>query len=58
MSTVFSSVLNFSILGLLCRLHRLNIQAMLQVDVEKSGIRFHRAEKHIERSGTTSYVVP
>ena len=40
MSTVFSSVLNFSILGLLCRLHNLNIQAMLQVDAEKSGIRF------------------
>ena len=58
MSTVFSSVLTFSILGLLCRLHHLNIQAMLQVDAEKSGIRFHRAEKYIERSGTKSYVVP
>ena len=40
MSTVFSSVLNFNILGLLQRLHHLNIQAMLQVDAEKSGIRF------------------
>ena len=58
MSTVFSSVLNFSILGLLCRLHHLNIQAMLQVDAEKSGIRFPRAEKHIERSGTKSYAAP
>ena len=58
MSTVFSSVLNFSILGLLCRLHRLNIQAMLQVDAEKSGIRFPHEEKYIERSGTKSYVAP
>ena len=58
MSTVFSSVLNFSILGLLCRLHHLNIQAMLQVDAEKSRIRFPRAEKYIERSGTKSYVAP
>jgi len=29
MNTVFSSVLNFSILGLLRQLHRLNIQAVL-----------------------------
>ena len=58
MSTVFSSVLNFSILGLLHRLHRLNILAMLQVDAEKSGIRFPRVEKYIERSGTKSYVAP
>ena len=58
MSTVFSSVLNFSILGLLCRLHRLNIQAVLQADVEKSGIRFPCAEKHLERSGMKLYVAP
>ena len=58
MSTVFSSVLNFSILGLLRRLHRLNIQAVLQADAEKSGIRFPRAEKHLERSGMKSYVPP
>ena len=58
MTTVFSSVLNFSILGLLRRLHHLNIQAMLQSDVEKSGIRFPRAEKHLERSGMKSYIVP
>ena len=58
MSTVFSSLLNFSILGLLHRLHRLNIQAMLQADVEKSEIRFPHAEKHIERSGMKSYVIP
>ena len=58
MSTVFSSVLNFSILGFLRWLHRLNIQAMLQLDAEKSGIRFPRAEKHIAKSGTKSYVAP
>ena len=46
-SNVFSSVLNFSILGILCWLHHLNIQAVLQADAEKSGIRFPYAEKHL-----------
>jgi len=58
MNTVFSSVLNFSILGLLRRLHRLNIQSILQVDAEKSGIRFPCAEKHTDKSGIKSYVAP
>jgi len=58
MSTVFSSVLNFSILGLLRRLHRLNIQSVLQADAEKSGIKFPRMEKNLEKHGMKSYVAP
>jgi len=58
MSTVFSSVLNFSILGLLRRLHRLNIQAVLQADAELSGIKFPRVEKNFKKHGTSSYVAP
>ena len=51
-------MLNFSILGLLQRLHRLNIQAVLQADAEESGIKFPCAEKHLEKSGTKSYATP
>ena len=58
MSTVFSSVLNFSILGLLRRLHRLNIQTVLQADAEKSGITFPRIEKNLAKHGVKSYVDP
>ena len=58
MSTVFSSVLNFSILGLLRRLHRLNIQSVLQADAAKSGIKFPQMEKNLEKHGMRSYVAP
>ena len=58
MSTVFSSVLNFSILGLLPRLHRLNIQSVLQAEAEKSGIKFPTVEKNCKKHGTSSYVTP
>ena len=45
MSTVFSTVLNFSILGLLRRLHRIDIQLELQEGVVKfPGIERHTAE--------------
>jgi len=46
MSAVFSLVLNFSILGLLRRLHHLNIQAVLQADSERSGITFPQMKKN------------
>ena len=61
MSTVFSSVLNFSILGLLRRLHHLfiiNIQAILQADTEKSSIKFPRMEKTLAKHGVKPYVDP
>ena len=58
MSTVFSSVLNFRILGLLRRLHRLNIQAVLQADAEKSGITFPEMQKNLAKYGMKSYADP
>jgi len=58
MSTVFSSVLNFGMLGLLRRLHRLHIQAVLQADSEKSSIKFPRAEKNHAKDGKSIYIAP
>jgi len=58
MSTVFSSVLKFSILGLLRRLHCLNIQAVLQADAEKPDIKFPQMEKNLTKHGVKSYVDP
>ena len=45
MSSTFSTVLNFSVLGLLRRLHRLNIQFTLQTN-SQDVIRFPSVEKH------------
>ena len=50
MSSTFSTVLNFSVLGLLRRLHRLNIQLTLQVNSEDV-IRFPSKEKHHSNEG-------
>lgn len=58
MSTVFSSVLNFGMLGLLRRLHRLHIQAVLQVDSEKSSIKFPRVEQNYAKDGKNPYIAP
>ena len=38
MSSTFSTVMNFSVLGLLRRLHRLKIQSQLQAESYQSGI--------------------
>ena len=38
MSTVFSTMINFGMLGLLCRLHRLNIQLQLECNKADSAI--------------------
>ena len=45
MSTVFSTVLNFSILGLLRRLHRINIQLGLQASLEDV-VKFPSFDRH------------
>ena len=50
MSSTFSTVLNFSILGLLRRLHRLNIQLTLQAN-SQGVIRFPSMEKHCSKEG-------
>ena len=40
MTGVFSTVINFGMLGLLRRLHRLDIQSRLQAEFEGTGIIF------------------
>lgn len=50
MSSTFSTVLNFSVLGLLRRLHWLNIQLTLQANSEDV-IRFPSKEKHHSNEG-------
>ena len=50
MSSVFSTVLNFSILALLRRLHRINIQHTLQVN-SQGLVRFPSTEKHCSKDG-------
>jgi len=54
MNTTFSTVINFGMLGLLRRLHRLQIQTSLQADTN-SVITFPRVEKHQIKEARTSY---
>lgn len=51
MSSVFSTIINFGLLGLLRRLHRLHIQFCLEADSEESGIAYPRIETHKVKDG-------
>ena len=51
MSSTFSTMVNFSLLGLLNRLHRLNIQCTLESEAEQTGIMHPRVETH-KKSGS------
>ena len=46
MSGVFSTVINFGMLGLLRRLHRLDIQCSLQAESHETGIKYPVGQKH------------
>ena len=48
MSSVYSTVINFSILGLLQRLHRIHIQNIIEAEGEENGIVFPHREKHFK----------
>ena len=50
MSSVFSTVINFGMLGLLRRLHRLHIQLVIQAEM-KEEIVFPRVLKHAQKLG-------
>jgi len=50
MSSVFSTVFNFSILGLLRRLHRISIHLTLQADLQDT-VRFPSVEKYRNKEG-------
>ena len=53
MSSVFSTVINFSLLGLLRRLHRIYIQNVLEAEGTANDIIFPRKEKHHKKHGAT-----
>ena len=56
MSSTFSTVLNFSILGMLRRLHRLNIQLQLQSNSQDL-IKFPSVERHRNKEGKNKLVM-
>ena len=51
MTNTFSTMINFSILGLLRRLHRLQIQSNLQAESEVTGIMYPQIQKHKSKDG-------
>ena len=51
MTSIFSTVLNFSMLGLLRRLHRLHAQSCLESESAETGIKYPRAEAHKLKDG-------
>ena len=56
MTSTFSTIINFGMLGLLRRLHRLQIQVNLQAEANVTGIIFPRADKHRSKDGQSSYI--
>ena len=57
MNSTFSTTINFGMLGLLRRLHRLQIQTMLQADTT-SPVTFPRVLKHQCKELNSSYTKP
>ena len=51
MTTTFSTVINFSLLGLLRRLNRLHIQLSLEAVTEETGIKYPRSQAHYVKDG-------
>ena len=47
----FSTIVNFSLLGFLQRLHRLQIQLQLELESFETGITYPRVEKHLTKIG-------
>ena len=51
MTSTFSTFINFSMYGLLQRLHRLHIQTRLESEVEETGICYPRVLAHAKKVG-------
>ena len=51
MTGTFSTIINFSMYGLLNRLHRLQIQLQLESEMHETGIKYPRVTRHIKKSG-------
>ena len=57
MTSTFSTIINFGMLGLLRRLHCLEIQATLQAETNKTGIVYPQLEKHKAKEGKNVYLI-
>ena len=60
MSSSFSTIINFGMLGLLRRLHRLHVQTCNEAEGDKTGIKYPRVEAHKKKDGhtdSTPYIV-
>ena len=51
MTGTFSTIVNFSLLGILRRLHRLQVQLELEAEAQETGIHYPRVEAHIKKVG-------
>ena len=51
MSSMFSTVINFGMLGLLHRLHRIQVQICLEIELQVSGIKYPHVEAHRAKDG-------
>ncbi len=51
MTSIFSTVINFSMLGLLRRLHRMHVQFYLESESHETGIRYPKVEAHKNKDG-------
>ncbi len=51
MTSIFSTVINFGMLGLLRRLHRMHIQFCLEAESQETGIRYPKVEAHKNKDG-------
>ncbi len=54
MLSVFSTFINFGMLGLLRRIHRLQVQAIIQAESSTTDIVFPQLKKHNAKDGDTS----
>ena len=52
MSGMFSTIINFSMLGFLRKLHRMHIQLKLEGEMKQNGIIFPRSNKHAQTDTT------
>ena len=51
MTSTFSTIINFSMYGLLQRLHHLHIQTQLESEAEETGIFYPRVLAHARKIG-------
>lgn len=51
MTGTFSTIINFGMLGLFQRLHRLQVQAELEAEATENGILFPHLKKHLKKDG-------